>query len=146
MTLSRGLTNAAFVEYLEADERMAPLAVCLVDDTVLGDTLIDAIMQFKSGNPEALRPYFPKAQIGLLGSLAQKLHLFICTEEELKKLEKKDSKVKRDEAKSARLLAAIVCKWSKRPGISPFATKEATSREVCVTEVAFAKRGATHKT
>ena len=49
MTLSRGLTNAAFVEYLEADERMAPLAVCLVDDTVLGDTLIDAIMQFKSG-------------------------------------------------------------------------------------------------
>ena len=54
MTLSRGLTNAAFVEYLEADERTngAARCVCLVDNTdgrtVLGDTLIEAIMQHSS--------------------------------------------------------------------------------------------------
>eukprot|EP00966_Prymnesium_polylepis_P061792 1434104-Prymnesium_polylepis.1 len=77
LSVSRGMTNAAFVEYLEADARLAPLAGCIVDDTVLGDQLIDAVADWKSGNPEALRPYFPTASIGILGSLARNLHLFV---------------------------------------------------------------------
>ena len=43
--LERGLTNVAVREYLESDARMASLADCLVDETVLGDTLINAIDQ-----------------------------------------------------------------------------------------------------
>ena len=63
MTLSRGLTNAAFVEYLEADERTngAVRCVCLVDDTdgrsSLGDTLIEAIMQFISSTNKRTRSW-----------------------------------------------------------------------------------------
>ena len=39
----RGLTNFAFREYLESDALLAPLAACLVDETVLCDTLINAM-------------------------------------------------------------------------------------------------------
>jgi hypothetical protein len=107
LSLSRGLTNAAFVDYLEADSRLAPLAGCLVDDTVIGDQLIDAVAQWKSGNPEALRPYFPTAQIGVLGSLAQNIHLFVAVEKELEKQKKQSVKADRDEEKRERLLAKI---------------------------------------
>ena len=59
--LARGLTNVATREFLETNPLLAPLAACLVDETVLGDTLINAIDQHGSGNPTALQPYFPTA-------------------------------------------------------------------------------------
>ena len=52
--LARGLTNIAVREYLESNTVLAPLASCIVDATVLGDTLIDAIDQQNNGSPTAL--------------------------------------------------------------------------------------------
>ena len=43
ISLARGLTASALVEYLQADAKLAPLAPCLADDSVNGDVLIDAI-------------------------------------------------------------------------------------------------------
>ena len=69
--------------------RISSGKACLVDETVLGDTLINAIDQHGSGNPTALQPYFPTAAMGTLGILAQKLHSFLAVEKELAALQSK---------------------------------------------------------
>ena len=107
VSIVRDLTHPRFTEYLESVECLAPLAACL-DDTVDGNVLIDAVKLWKSASPVAIEPYFKdEPPIGALGALAQRLHLFVVTEAEVKKQNLKQKKRDLSDEKRTKLLAAI---------------------------------------
>ena len=62
MSLLRDLTHIAFIEYLNSDAKLAPLADGL-DDSVDSNVVIEAIKQWGSCNPLALRPYLPDSSM-----------------------------------------------------------------------------------
>ena len=107
MSLARNLNHVAIVEYMESQQPLETLAADL-HDTVDGNVLIDAIKLWKSASPTAIKPYFKdESSIGALGALAQRLHLFVVTEAELEKAQKKQKKLELSEEKRAKLLVAI---------------------------------------
>ena len=67
-TLSRNLTRAALIEYLESDMKTMALADLVIDDSVDGDLLLGAILLAQSANPTAMASYFDAlAPIGAPG-------------------------------------------------------------------------------
>ena len=105
--LERGLTAVALNDYLKSEPRIAELDGTL-GAGVDGDLLIDVIKDRGSPDALALVPFFlgEAVNIGLLGKLAMKLHLFAKQEDEGPKLKKQKHKSQLDERKLDKLLAA----------------------------------------
>ena len=91
--LERGLTAVALNDYLKSEPRIAELDGTL-GAGVDGDLLIDVIKDRGSPDALALVPFFlgEAVNIGLLGKLAMKLHLFAKQEDEGPKLKKQKHK------------------------------------------------------
>ena len=105
--LERGLTAVALNDYFKSEPRIAELDGTLAAG-VDGDLLIDVIKDRGSPDAHALVLFFhgEAVNIGLLGKLAMKLHLFAKQEDEGPKLKKQKHKAQLDERKLDKLLAA----------------------------------------
>ena len=105
--LERGLTAVALNDYIKSEPRIAEVDGTLAAG-VDGDLLIDVIKDRGSPDAHALVLFFhgEAVNIGLLGKLAMKLHLFAKQEDEGPKLKKQKHKAQLDERKLDKLLAA----------------------------------------
>ena len=103
----RGLTAVAINDYFKSEPRIAELDGTLAAG-VDGDLLIDVIKDRGLPDAHALVLFFhgEAVNIGLLGKLAMKLHVFAKQEDEGPKLKKQKHKAQLDERKLDKLLAA----------------------------------------
>ena len=101
------MTHDALRAYLASRADVFVLADKIMDESIDGNVLVDAIKSAKKPDPSALAVFFhADAGIGHLAKLAHKLHTFIETEDKVAALNRADAK-KVDLEKRARLCAAI---------------------------------------
>ena len=104
-TLAHGLTHLALIEFLSTDPKTEALETLLCDNSVDGDTLIDAIAHRGARScVAALKDYFlAEAPAGQLGRLGIILDVFVAGESAALKVVKKGKKALRSgQASSSR--------------------------------------------
>ncbi len=108
-TLARGRTHLALIQFLTTDLKTEELQTLLCDNSVDGDTLIDAIVHLGALScVAALKDYFhTDAPVGQLGRLGIILGVFVVGEMAARKVEKKGKTAVRSEAKQLAWDAAV---------------------------------------
>ena len=80
LIIERGIPHAALVEHLQSDAKLAVLVDFFKDESIDGDTIIDAIEVYFCAN----------APVAALGRLAREAFLFLQNEAAAAKKRKKD--------------------------------------------------------
>ena len=104
--LERGMTAAAFDDYLAASSETSQLAGKL-GAGVEGDLLIKIIARAGKADPLPLKPFFEDAHIGPLGNLALLIDSFVKVEKQQAKNAVHEKAHARSDEKRQKLLAAI---------------------------------------